>query len=74
MTSAPQQSERPAGLIDSVNESPPPLRLAMLGFQYAVMSAIYLVLVVIIVRDAHVSQSMGVDLTAGGVQTCGSVT
>jgi xanthine permease XanP len=62
VTSVPQHSERPAGLTYSVNESPPPLRLAMLGFQYAVMSAIYLVLVVIIVRHAHVSQPMAVGL------------
>jgi xanthine permease XanP len=62
VTSAPQQSERPAGLIYSVNESPPPLRLAMLGFQYAVMSAIYLILRVIIVRHAHMTEGMAVGL------------
>ncbi len=57
-----QQTERPPGLTYSVNEWPPLPRLAMLALQYAVIDAIYLVLVVIIVHRAHVSWSIGVNL------------
>jgi xanthine permease XanP len=38
-----------------------PLRLVLLGFQYAVMAAIYLILVAIILRHAHVTQASSVD-------------
>lgn len=62
MSTIAQQSERPPGLIYAVNEWPPLPRLAMLGVQYAVMDAIYLVLVVIIVRNAHVPRAVGVNL------------
>ncbi|MBL8908085.1 MAG: hypothetical protein JNM20_15540 [Rhizobiales bacterium] len=44
---------RPPGLIYDVDEYPPPLQLAILGLQYAVASAIYLVLVAIIVRHSN---------------------
>jgi xanthine permease XanP len=44
---------RPPGLIYGVDEWPPPVQLAILGFQYAVVSAIYLVLVAIIVRHSN---------------------
>jgi len=44
---------RPPGLIYGVDEYPPPLQLAILGLQYAVASAIYLVLVAIIVRHSN---------------------
>ena len=47
-----------------VDEWPPLPRLAMLGFQYAVMDAIYLVLVVIMMRHAQVSPTVGVNLLA----------
>ncbi len=43
---------RPPNLIYGVDEWPPPLQLALLGLQYAVVSAIYLVLVAIIVRHS----------------------
>jgi len=56
------QSERPPGLTYSLDEWPPLPRLAMLGLQYAVMDAIYLVLVVIIIHRAHVPWSVGVNL------------
>ncbi len=62
MSAIAQQSERPAGLVYSADEWPPLPRLAMLGFQYAVMDAIYLVLVVIIVRHAHVAPAVEVNL------------
>jgi xanthine permease XanP len=44
---------RPPGLIYGVDEWPPPVQLAILGLQYAVASAIYLVLVAIIVRHSN---------------------
>jgi NCS2 family nucleobase:cation symporter-2 len=46
---------RPAGLIYSVDETPPALRLLLLAVQYAVMIAIYLVLVVIVLRHTQVA-------------------
>jgi xanthine permease XanP len=56
------RSERPPGLTYSLDEWPPLPRLAMLGLQYAVMDAIYLVLVVTIIHRAHVPWSVGVNL------------
>ncbi len=44
---------RPTNLIYGVDDWPPPLQLAILGLQYAVVSAIYLVLVAIIVRHSN---------------------
>ena len=61
MTYVPGPPERPSNLLYAVDEWPPPLRLALLGFQYAVMAAIYLILVAIILRHAHVEQAMRVD-------------
>ena len=61
MTAVPEQPERPPNLLYAVNEWPPPLRLALLGFQYAVMAAIYLILVAIILRHAHATQAMSVN-------------
>lgn len=61
MTTVPDPPERPPNLLYAVDEWPPPLRLALLGFQYAVMAAIYLILVAIILRHAHVEQAMRVD-------------
>jgi xanthine permease XanP len=61
MTAAPDQPERPSNLLYAVDEWPPPLRLVLLGFQYAVMAAIYLILVAIILRHAHVTQASSVD-------------
>jgi xanthine permease XanP len=61
MTSAPDQPERPSNLLYAVDEWPPPLRLVLLGFQYAVMAAIYLILVAIILRHAHVTEASRVD-------------
>jgi len=61
MTSVPDRPERPSNLVYAVDEWPPPLRLVLLGFQYAVMAAIYLILVVIILRHAKAAQGTGVD-------------
>ena len=62
MTSVPDQAERPPNLVYAVDEWPPPVRLALLGFQYAVMAAIYLILVAIILRHTHVAQAMSVEV------------
>src|SRR5262249_20395376 len=51
---------RPAALLYGVDDIPPPARLALLGFQYAVITAIYLVLVGIILHHAHVAADEGV--------------
>jgi xanthine permease XanP len=61
MTSAPNKPERPSNLLYALNEWPPPVRLVLLGFQYAVMAAMYLILVAIILRHAHVTQATSVD-------------
>src|SRR6188768_4138248 len=50
---------RPGGLIYGVDEYPPPVQLAVLGLQYAVVSAIYLVLVAIIVRHSNADAETG---------------
>lgn len=55
--SAPAASEafkRPPGLLYAVDEWPPTARLVLLGLQFAVVDAIYLILVAIIVRHARV--------------------
>jgi NCS2 family nucleobase:cation symporter-2 len=61
MTAVPDQAERPPNLLYAVNEWPPPLRLALLGCQNAVMAAIYLILVAIILRHARATQAVSVD-------------
>jgi NCS2 family nucleobase:cation symporter-2 len=64
----------PAGLTYGVDETPPPLQLLLLAVQYAVMIAIYLVLVVIVLRHADVSQetrvhAIGMALIAAAIGT-----
>src|SRR5579864_1679030 len=54
--------KRPPNLVYAVDEWPPPFRLALLGMQYAVMAAIYLVLVVIVLREAHASPNESIQL------------
>ena len=58
----PTPRVRPTKLIYAVDEWPPPLQLALLGAQYAVMSAIYLVLVAIVLRSAKVAEADTVSL------------
>ena len=53
-----EERKRPSNLVYAVDEWPPPFRLALLGTQYAVMSSIYLVLVVIVLREAHASAAL----------------
>jgi xanthine permease XanP len=61
-TAAASGFKRPAELTYAVDEWPPLPRLILLGFQFAVLTAIYLVLVVIIVRHAHVSPETAADV------------
>src|SRR4051812_15719508 len=55
-------SVRPPGLLYAVDEWPPPARLALLGLQYGVLNAIYLVLVAIIIRSAKLPAAESVGL------------
>ena len=57
-----EQHQRPANLVYAVDEYPPPFRLALLGVQYAVMSSIYLVLVVIVLREAHATPTESIQV------------
>ena len=61
MASDADTPKRPPNLLYAVDEWPPPLRLALLGFQYAAMAAMYLILVAIILRRAHASETMSVN-------------
>jgi xanthine permease XanP len=61
MTSNTDTPRRPPNLLYAVDECPPPLRLVLLGFQYAAMAAIYLILVAIILRHAHASETTSVN-------------
>jgi NCS2 family nucleobase:cation symporter-2 len=53
---------RPANLIYSVDDRPPSLRLFLLGLQYAVQICVYLIIVVIVLRHAHVSRETGTNV------------
>jgi NCS2 family nucleobase:cation symporter-2 len=55
---------RPPGLVYALEEWPPPARLALLALQYAVIDAIYLVLVTIIMRHAGLPPDRQADLLA----------
>ena len=55
---------RPKDLIYAVDEWPPLRRLLLLGFQFAVLDAVYLVIVVIIVRHAHVPPEVAVNVVS----------
>lgn len=57
----PQAHERPPNLVYAVDEWPPPVRLVLLGLQYAVMAAIYLVLVTIILHQAKASPAESIQ-------------
>lgn len=58
----PGHPVRPGGLLYALDERPPAVRLVLLGLQYAVMDAIYLVLVAIILRAAKVDTATSVNL------------
>ena len=57
-----EERKRPPNLVYAVDKWPPPFRLALLGTQYAVMSSIYLVLVVIVLREAHASPAASIQV------------
>ncbi len=52
---------RPGNLLFAVDERPPAQQLLLLGFQYAILDAIYLVLVAIIMRHAHADAAVRVN-------------
>ncbi|HTW26607.1 MAG TPA: solute carrier family 23 protein [Acetobacteraceae bacterium] len=52
---------RPASLVFGVDDLPPARMLLLLGVQYAILDAIYLVLVAIILRHAHASGAARVN-------------
>jgi len=60
-------SERPANLEYSVDEQPPPEQIVLLGIQFAVIISVYLVIIVIIVRAAGVSQDVATSAVSAGM-------
>jgi len=58
---------RPEDLIYAVNEKPPLIRLTLLGFQNALLIAIYLVYIVIITKAAGESQRLTVSAISMGM-------
>jgi xanthine permease XanP len=52
---------RPRNLLFAVDERPPARQLLLLGVQYAILDAIYLVLVAIILRHAHAGSAARVN-------------
>lgn len=59
--------ERPANLTYAVDERPPLAKLALLGLQYAILDAFYLVLVAIIVR--HADATIEAKITLMGISS-----
>jgi xanthine permease XanP len=52
---------RPPNLLFAVDERPPARQLLLLGVQYAILDAIYLVLVAIILRHAHATAAARIN-------------
>jgi xanthine/uracil permease len=66
--------QRPANLTYALDERPPASKLLLLGLQYAVLDAFYLVLVAIIVRHSHATSEerialMGISCVALAIGT-----
>lgn len=57
---------RPPELLYTVEETPPPARLAMLGLQYAILIGIYLIFVVMVARAAAAPAQVTQDLVGLG--------
>jgi xanthine permease XanP len=57
---------RPPDLVYGVDDTPPPLRLALFGLQYAVFVAVYLVFIVILARRANAGAELARDLVGLG--------
>ena len=55
---------KPTDLLYGVDETPPLPRLLALGFQYAVLISVYLVVVVLVARAAGVTQDVATDLVS----------
>ena len=60
-------ASRPQDLIYAVDERPPGPQLALLGLQHAVMISVYLVLIVIIMRAARVSDAVALSAVGMGL-------
>jgi xanthine permease XanP len=60
-------ASRPQDLIYAVDERPPGLQLALLGLQHAVMISVYLVLIVIIMRAARVTDAVALSAVGMGL-------
>lgn len=61
MSASVRTRTRPGNLLYDVDEWPPPARLLLLGVQYAIFDAIYLVLVAIILGHTHASAAVRVN-------------
>ena len=55
-------ASKPEDLLYGVDETPPTGRLLALGFQYAVLISVYLVVVILVARAAGVSPDVATDL------------
>jgi xanthine permease XanP len=67
-------AERPSDPVYAVDDVPPPARLAVLGLQYAILIAVYLIMVVLVARaakaSAEVTQSLiGLGFVAAAIGT-----
>src|SRR5260221_10907775 len=60
-------ASRPQDLIYAVDERPPGPQLALLGVQHAVMISVYLVLIVIIMRAARVTDAVALSAVGMGL-------
>jgi xanthine permease XanP len=60
-------ASRPQDLIYAVDERPPGPQLALLGLQHAVMISVYLVLIVIIMRAARVTDAVALSAVGMGL-------
>ncbi|MCB1496173.1 MAG: hypothetical protein KDJ86_10335 [Bauldia sp.] len=58
---------RPPDLVYALDERPPPGRLAFLGLQYAILLSVYLILVVIVAREAGAPDSQSAALVSLGL-------
>ncbi|OCH98167.1 xanthine/uracil/vitamin C permease [Legionella jamestowniensis] len=61
-------------LIYAVNDKPPFIKLVLLGLQYVVLMSVYLVLVIIVVRAAHLSDEVAFDAVRMGMIALGIAT
>jgi len=65
-TSVHAEYQRPPNLLYALDERPPWVRLVLLGLQFAIVDAIYLVLAAIILRSANLPQDQQVALLGIG--------